>query len=103
MPIKPCGHRVLVIPDPIEEKTAGGIIIQTEVTKDREAQAQTFGTIVDIGPNAWMAFDDGKPWAKIGDHVSFAKYGGFVMRDPHDKKEYRLLNDEDICAVIEPS
>lgn len=98
--IEPAGHRVLVKPDPIEEKTESGIIIQTAATKGREEQAQTFGTIVAVGPNAWKGFDDGVPWAAVGDHVSYAKYGGFIIRDPETREEFRLLNDEDICAVL---
>ena len=50
--------------------------------------------------NAWKAFDGGEPWAKVGDRVAFAKYGGFKIEDPDTKEVYRLLNDEDITAII---
>ena len=42
----------------------------------------------------------GHNWCSIGDRIAFAKYGGFIIEDPEDGVEYRLLNDEDVCAVI---
>jgi chaperonin GroES len=98
--IKPAGHRVLVKPDPIEERTESGIYITTDAHKDGVQQRQFFGTLVAVGPTAWKGFDDGTPWAQVGDRVAIAQYGGFVLRAPGSKEEFRLLNDEDICAVI---
>jgi co-chaperonin GroES (HSP10) len=97
--IKPAGHRVLVKPDEVEEKV-GSLYLAVE-TKERRANEQIFGTLVAVGENAWKAFDEGKPWAKVGDRVTFAKYGGFTIEDPVTKEKLRLLNDEDICAVVE--
>lgn len=98
--IVPAGHRVLVKPDEVEEKTSGGLYLAVE-TKERKANEQIFGTVIKVGVNAWKAFDDGSPWAKVGDRVTFAKYGGFNIEDPVTKEKFRLLNDEDICAVVE--
>jgi len=102
MSIVPCGHRVLVRPDKVEERTRGGsgLFIPAQ-SRDREQYAMTFGAILAVGPTAWKAFDDGKPWAKVGDRVSYAKYGGFIIEDPETKEHYRLLNDEDVIAVVE--
>ena len=99
MSIIPAGHRVLVRPDKIEEKTAGGIILPS-MAKDAKEQTQIFGVIVATGINAWKDYSDGTPWAKVGDRVAFAKYGGFVIQDPTTREEFRLLNDEDVCALI---
>lgn len=97
--IEPSGHRVLVLPDVVEEKTAGGIILSA-VTKERDQQATMRGTVVVVGKNAWKAFDDGSPWAKEGDRVIFRKYAGEVIKD--GDKEYRVINDDDIlCTVTE--
>lgn len=98
MAIKPAGHRVLVRPDKIDEKS-GSLFLPAEV-RARMGDAQIFGTVVAIGANAFKAFDDGHQWAKEGDKVAFAKYGGFIIEDPETKEVFRLLNDEDICAVI---
>ena len=98
--IVPRGHRILVSPEKKEEKTAGGIII-TATTREQEELAGIFGTVVAIGHSAWNAFDDGTPWAKVGDRVVFSKYGGIVLKDPDTGEMYRLLNDDDIYCTIE--
>lgn len=95
--IEPAGHRVLIKPEVVEEKTAGGIILSA-VTKERDQQATMRGTVVKVGANAWKAFDDGSPWAKEGDKVVFRKYAGEVIKEGDE--EYRVVNDEDIIAVI---
>jgi co-chaperonin GroES (HSP10) len=98
MAVKPAGHRVLVKADEVDEKN-GSLFLPPDV-RQKMGDAQIFGTIVALGPTAWKAFDDGEPWAKIGDRVAFAKYGGFIIQDPGTKEQFRLLNDEDICAII---
>lgn len=97
--IVPAGHRVLVKVDEVDKVTKGGIIIADSIA-DKHTDANIFGIIVAVGDTAWKAFDDGNPWAKVGDRVAFAKYGGFIIEDPDSGEKYRLLNDEDITAVI---
>jgi len=96
-PIKPCGHRVIIKPDPLEEKTEGGILIAYQ-DKKRQESGQHTGVIVAIGPTAWKDFSDGDPWASIGDHIYFAKYGGYELEVAGEK--YRVMNDEDVTAII---
>jgi co-chaperonin GroES (HSP10) len=96
--IRPAGHRILVMPEVVDEKE-GSIWLAPE-TRKHMGDAQIYGKVVSLGTNAFKAFDDGDPWCREGDRVAFAKYGGFNIMDPKDKKLYRLLNDEDICAVI---
>ena len=95
--IEPSGHRVLIHPETVEEVTAGGIILSA-TTKERDQQATMRGTIIRVGINAWKAFDDGQPWAHVGDKVVFRKYAGEVIKD--GDIEYRVVNDEDILCVI---
>lgn len=97
--IQPAGHRVLVKVQEAVETTANGIIIPKTIA-DKQTEAGIFGVVVAVGPTAWRAFDDGQAWATVGDRVAFAKYGGFVIEDPDTNEQYRLLNDDDICAVI---
>ena len=96
--IVPAGHRVLVKIDEVEEKTTGGIFIP-KATAERQEEAGIIGTLVAVGDTAWKDFG-GRAWACIGDRVMIAKYGGFIAEDPDTKEKYRLLNDEDICAVL---
>lgn len=98
MKIKAVGHYVLIEPDKAEETSAGGIVISLDTT--REQAATTQGVIVDVGPNAWKAFDDGEPWAQVGNHVVFAKYAAKEIVDPETEKVYFLMSDENIIAKI---
>lgn len=97
--IEPAGHRVLVKVEEAEKVSSGGIIVPDTI-RDRNTEQNIFGVIVKVGMNAWKAFDGGEPWAKEGDRVAFAKYGGFKIEDPDTKEVYRLLNDEDITAIV---
>lgn len=97
--IVPAGHRVLVKVDESEKVTKGGIIIADSIA-DKNTEANIFGIVVAVGANAWKAFDGGEPWAAVGDRVAFAKYGGFIIQDPDNGEKFRLLNDDDITAVI---
>ena len=96
--IIPCGHRILVKPEKVEEKTEGGIYIP-ETAKGREQQGTMKGVVVEVGPNAWKAFDDGHQWANVGDKVCFKRYAGEVIKDD-DGTEYRIMNDEDVLSVF---
>jgi chaperonin GroES len=97
MQFEPCGHRVLISPDVVEEKTAGGIIL-APTTQQKDQQATMRGTVAAVGVNAWKAFDDGAAWAKSGDRVVFRRYAGEVVKD--GDTEFRVINDEDVIAVI---
>lgn len=96
--LEPVGHRVLVYPDQLADRR-GRLYVPADVLQ-REQYAHIFGTLVKVGPQAWKGFDDGSPWAKVGDRVAITKYGGFVIEDPETKELYRLLNDEDITSLI---
>jgi len=111
LPIKPCGHYVLVKPDPIEKVTASGIITGTTDLHSREEVARVKGTLVAVGENAWKAFgqgeDDGigKPWAEVGNHVYYKRHVSDRYLDENDyidgkPQEYFLLSDDNILAVI---
>lgn len=99
--IKPVGHRVLV--EVVMEKTSkGGIVLYTDERSERIHMEH--GYLRAIGPNAWKAFDDGEPWAQVGDHVYFSKFGGKMVKDPYNPSEnsnWFILNDEDILGIVE--
>lgn len=110
--IHPCGDRVLIKPDEIEEKTEGGIIIPGTVG-ELHAMAQSIGTFIAAGPDAYMDSvtrdSEGRiverrgfsqSFAKPGDRVAFAKYGGLQVNGK-DGQAYRLMNDVDVTAVVE--
>ncbi|MEI7729334.1 MAG: co-chaperone GroES [Verrucomicrobiota bacterium] len=93
--VKPLGDRVLV--EAVEEKEAkkGGIIIpDTAKEKPIESSVVALGTgkLDDNGKK--IAFE-----VKVGDRVLTSKYGGTEIKI--DGKEYKILNSEDILAVLE--
>lgn len=98
--IQPTGHHVLVKPEKEEDRSKGGIWAPATVVEQR-TKGTIYGTLLAVGPNAWKAFDDGKPWAKVGDMVVFAKYGGAPIEDEETREFYRILNDEDILGIRE--
>ena len=95
MNLKPLGDRVLV--EPVEEKESkkGGIIIP-----DTAKEKPTEGVVMALGTG--KTDDNGKkvPFeVKKGDRVLVSKYGGTEVK--LEGKEYKLLNSDDILAIIE--
>ena len=106
MAIKPILHRIIVLPDNIEEKDehfkrakeVGLIVARNE--REREQAAIDTGKVVDIGPTAFKDFGAEAPPIAVGDYVVYARYAGKAIEDPEDKVKYVALNDEDVIAVI---
>ena len=115
--IRPLLNRVIVKPDDIEETTASGIIIPDQVA-ERHESAQATGTMVAIGPDAYInsrveverLIDGGMKLVEVqterynpehtpqvGDRIIFAKFGGIEVQGA-DGLKYRMLNDRDITA-----
>jgi co-chaperonin GroES (HSP10) len=89
------------LPDKVEEKTKGGIIIPP-TERDREQHAATQGTLIAVSPMAFTFSDwpAEAPKPKPGDRVAFPRYVGHVIKGK-DNEDYWLLNDKDICATLE--
>lgn len=95
--IQPIELKVLVLPDPIEEKTSGGLFVP-ETVRDKESRAQVKATLIAVGGNA---FDDWKePIPVPGDRVFMGKYAGVKDITGVDGKTYNLIRDNDILAII---
>ena len=97
--INPTGHYILILPDDVEKKSKGGIILANE-TVDNAERDTTQGTLVAVGPIGWAEFGDGTNWAVPGDHVSFGKHAGRDMAGI-DGQKYILMNCEDVLAVLD--
>lgn len=95
--IQPADVKVLVKPDPVEEKTKGGIII-ADVTKDREKYATTKGSLIAKGPNAFAEWGAGTG-LREGARVVFAQYAGLRVKGD-DGEDYLVMNDEDLIAEL---
>jgi chaperonin GroES len=99
--INPTEFRVLVRPEKVEERTAGGIIIPDQ-TKDRDQYAVMKGTLIAMSPVAfsYAEWPEGTPLPKAGDMVLYEKYAGALVKGK-DGVEYRVINDKDIHAVLD--
>tara|TARA_R110002012_G_scaffold317666_2_gene534538 strand:+ start:1005 stop:1490 length:486 start_codon:yes stop_codon:yes gene_type:complete len=97
---KPTGWRVLILPYMGAERSKGGIILSDQ-TREREQLATVCGYVVAVGPDAYadqIKFPEG-PWCKKGDWVIFARYAGSRLKI--DGGELRLLNDDEILAILQ--
>ena len=93
--IKPLGDRVLVEAQDEGEVNKGGIIIP-DTAKEKPQQ----GFVIAVGTG--KRDDDGKliPFnVKKGDKILMPKYGGTEVKI--DDKEYQIIREDDILAVIE--
>jgi chaperonin GroES len=94
MNIKPLGDRILVEPVEEQEVKKGGIIIP-DTAKEKPQE----GTVVALGTG--KLDEDGKKIAfnvKKGDRVLMPKYGGTEVKI--DDKEYQIVREDDILAVV---
>lgn len=93
--IRPLGDRILVEAAEEKETKKGGIIIP-----DTAKEKPTESVVVALGTG--KTDDNGKkvPFeVKKGDRVLVSKYGGTDIK--LDGKEYKILNSDDILAVID--
>lgn len=92
--VKPLGDRVLIEAVEEEEQKKGGIIIP-DSAKEKPIES----VVVALGTGKK---EDGKPVefeVAVGDKVLTSKYGGTEIKI--DGKEYKILNSDDILAVIQ--
>ena len=96
----PTGWRLLILPYRGKGKTEGGVLLPDAVI-DRESLATVCGFVLRTGP---LAYDDKEkfpsgPWCKEKDWVIFGRYAG--SRFKIDGGEVRILNDDEVIAVIQ--
>ncbi len=89
MKVKPLSDRVLIQPNPAEEKTAGGLIIP-----DTAKEKPLAGKVVAVGPGTSEVTME----VKVGDQVLYGKYAGTEVTV--DGKDYLIMRQNDILAII---
>ena len=89
MNVKPLSDRVLVEPNPAEEKTAGGLFIP-----DTAKEKPLAGKVVAVGPGT----SEVKMEVSVGDQVLYGKYSGTEINI--DGKDYLIMRQNDILAII---
>jgi co-chaperonin GroES (HSP10) len=96
---KPTGWRIAILPYRGAEKTKGGIVLAEE-TQRKTQLGTTCGYVLKVGELAYadQSKFPGGPWCKEGDWIIFGRYAG--ARIPIDGGEIRLLNDDEVLAVV---
>jgi len=118
--IYPCGNRVLVYVDQIEEKVKDQLIELLPDTIEAQQSSTASGTLVGSGPDAFQHTTHrtyevigsrkrltekrvsgySESFAVPGDRISFAKFAGQKYKGK-DGKRYLVLNDEDITCRLD--
>tara|TARA_B100001964_G_scaffold165069_1_gene181270 strand:- start:388 stop:663 length:276 start_codon:yes stop_codon:yes gene_type:complete len=91
MNLKPLGDRIIIKTIPQKEVTSSGIILPDTVNKESRKE----GEIVSLGGGEKVK----KLNLKKGQKVIFSEYGGSEIKI--DNEEYKILNHDDLLAVIE--
>lgn len=89
MKIKPLSDRVLIQPNPAEEKTAAGLIIP-----DTAKEKPLAGKVVAVGPGTSEITME----VKVGDQVLYGKYAGTEVTV--EGETYLIMRQSDIFAII---
>ena len=97
---EPKGYKLLIALPEIEEATDGGIIKSAQFQHE-ESIATIVGWVMSMGPDAYVNFArfPNGPYCKIGDWVVFRAFSG--TRIKIHGKEFRLINDDTVEAVVE--
>ncbi|WP_443604319.1 co-chaperone GroES, partial [Alistipes putredinis] len=78
-----------ILPNPAEEKTAGGLIIP-----DTAKEKPLAGKVIAVGPGT----SEIKMEVKVGDQVLYGKYAGQEINV--DGTDYLIMKQQDILAII---
>lgn len=96
----PVEYNIVVRMDPVEEKTAGGIIIPGAKT-ERDKLAADEGEVVAVSPLAFSYAD----WPAesripaVGDRVLMAQFDGRIWEK--GGVTYRLIKDKSVIAIVD--
>jgi len=95
--IKLLSGRIMVEPDEPLAMTRGGIVLP-----DQAKEKPRHGTAVAVSATPHR-FDSGAELAievRPGDRVLYGRYGGVEWKDPDTGREYVILTQQEIFAVL---
>ena len=96
----PTGYRIVLFPLKLDGKTKSGIILTDETVTESQITTNIC-KVLKVGPDAYKdkeKFPTG-PWCKTDDWVLITRYAG--SRIKIDGGELRIINDDEILAVID--
>lgn len=95
--LQTCEYKCVVLPDPVEEMTSGGIYKPKE-TVEKEGYRTSKCTFIMGSDSAFR--DWGGYIPKPGDRVLAGVYSGALHKGP-DGRTYRIVNDKDILGQLD--
>ena len=96
----PTGYRIVLFPLKLDSKTKSGIILTDETVAESQITTNIC-KVLKVGPDAYKdkdKFPTG-PLCKTDDWVLITRYAGSRIRI--DGGELRIINDDEILAVID--
>ena len=96
----PSGYRITLFPLKLDNKTKSGIHLTDETVQESQLTTNIC-KVLKVGPDAYKdkdKFPTG-PWCKEDDWVLITRYAGSRIRI--DGGELRIINDDEILAVID--
>jgi co-chaperonin GroES (HSP10) len=96
----PTGYRITLFPLRLDSKTKSGILLTDETVQESQLTTNIC-KVLKVGPDAYKdkdKFPTG-PWCKEDDWVLITRYAGSRIRI--DGGELRIINDDEILAVID--
>tara|TARA_R100000656_G_scaffold107732_1_gene79856 strand:+ start:672 stop:1055 length:384 start_codon:yes stop_codon:yes gene_type:complete len=96
----PVGYHILIAMPEIEDTYDDTEILKTVSAKQHETILSIIGLVLDMGEQAYSDEDrfPSGAWCDVGDYVMFRANSG--TRFTIDGKEYRLMNDDSIEAIV---
>lgn len=95
MNIRPLNNRIAVRPKPVDEVSAGGIVIPDSVS-----EKPMEGEVVAVGKGRYLESGDFVPVdLKVGDIILYAKQAGQEVQI--DGETYLIMEEDEILTVVE--
>ena len=95
MKIRPLNDRIVVERLEAEDKTAGGIYLP-----DAAKEKPKTGKVVAVGQGKLLdSGERSKPTLKKGNKIIFESYAGSEVKI--DGKEYLIMREDDVLAIVE--
>lgn len=95
MKLKPFRNQILVKVNVEEQKTSGGIVLPSKTGHNKTSHE--VGTIIDIGPLAFVDHNPGEMKPQIGDKILFSRYAGTFV---DAESSIRLMDHEFVLAKV---
>jgi co-chaperonin GroES (HSP10) len=97
--LRATGFAMIVAVAPVAEQSKGGIFIP-DSAREKEKLTGVQGRVVSKSPACFDHGQFGDAVPELGDIVQFAKLAG-VMTTGADGREYRIIQDKDVMAIVE--